>query len=76
MSMDSSSVCEKNKDGICDEKLKENHFEKLLINSPFNWKYLLSNKWRKPLERVGKTGLKTLQKSWLKQPSIGVYIGP
>ena len=38
--MESSSVCEKNKDGSCGEKLKKFTFEKLLINSPFEWKYL------------------------------------
>jgi len=63
MSMGCSSVCEKNKDGMCGEKLKEITLKTLLINSLFDRKYLLSILWRKPLNRVGKTGLKTLQKS-------------
>ena len=64
MSMGCSSVCEKNKDESGGGKTQEKiTFKTLLINSPFDWKYWLSNKWRKPLERVGKTGTKTLQKS-------------
>ena len=38
--MDSSSDCEKNKDGSYGEKLKKITFDKLLINSPLEWKYL------------------------------------
>ena len=68
MSMGCSSVCEKNKDGSGGGKLKKITFKILLINSPFDWKYLLSNKWRKPLERVGKTGSKPTKKSYRKQP--------
>ena len=67
MSMDCSSVCEKNKDGMCGEKLKEITLKTLLINSPFDWKYWLSNKWRKPLEGVGKTVVKVHLKSCQKQ---------
>ena len=63
MSMGCSSVCEKNKDGMCGEKLKEITLKTLMIHSPFDWKYLLSNMWRKPLERIGKTDPKTLLKS-------------
>ena len=62
MSMGYSSVCEKNKDGMCGEKLKEITLNTLDINSPFDWKYLLSNMWRKPLERIGKTGTKNSPK--------------
>ena len=40
MSMGCSSVCEKNKDGSGGEKLKKITFKTLLINSPFDWKYL------------------------------------
>ena len=37
--MDSSSDCEKNKDGMCGEKLKEITLKTLLINSLLIWKY-------------------------------------
>ena len=40
MSIGCSSVCEKNKDRMCGEKLKKITFKTLLINSPFDWKYL------------------------------------
>ena len=39
-SMDSSSVCEKNKDGNGGEKLKKITFKTLLINSPFDMEIL------------------------------------
>ena len=38
--MESSSVCEKTWIECGGEKLKKITFEKLLINSPFEWKYL------------------------------------
>ena len=50
--MDSSSVCEKNKDENDGEKLK-----KLFINSPFEWKYLA-------LKQVEKTSTID-KKNWL-----------
>ena len=34
--MDSSSMCEKNLDRICDKKLKKSLFKNLLKNSPFD----------------------------------------
>ena len=37
--MNSSSFCEKNKDGNDGEKLKKLFYKTLLINSPFEWKY-------------------------------------
>ena len=53
---------------MVEEKLKKSLKNTLDKNSPFDWKYLLSNKWRKPLERVGKTVVKIHLKSWRKQP--------
>ena len=47
--MDSSSDCEKNKDGSCGGKHKKITFEKLLINSPFEWKYLALKQVKKNL---------------------------
>ena len=66
--MDSSSVCVRKLGLKWWRKTQEITLKTLLINSPFNWKYLLSNKWRKLLNRVGKTGSKTTSKSFLKQP--------
>ena len=63
MSMDCSSVCEKNKDENGGEKLKKISFNTLdktplLIGS-------ISSQFcgERPLKRVGKTGSKSLQKS-------------
>ena len=58
--MDSSSVCVRKLGLKWWRKTQEITFKTLLINSPFSWKYLLSNKWRKPLNRGGKTIFKTL----------------
>ena len=72
--MDGSSVVWENKDWNGGGKLKKITSKTLLINFPFDWKYLLSNMWRKPLNRVGKTDLKTLQKSCRKQhPNPQIY---
>ena len=66
MSMGCSSVCEKNKDESGGGKTQRNHFYTLDNIFPLDWKYLLSNMWRKPFERIRKTGLKALLKSWFK----------
>ena len=53
---------------MVEEKLKKITLKTLLINSPFDWKYLLSNKWRKLLNGVEKTSSKPTSKSCRKQP--------
>ena len=73
--MDSSSMCVRKLGWNVWRKTQEITLKKLLINFPFNWKYLLSNKWRKPLNRVGKTIFKTLQKSYTKQSKKPQFIG-
>ena len=65
--MDSSNICVRKLGWNVWRKTQEITLKTLLINFSFDWKYLLSNKWRKPLNRVGKTIFKTLQKSFLKQ---------
>ena len=40
IAMESSSMCEKNLDRICGEKLKKPLFKTLLKNSPFDMKVL------------------------------------
>ena len=45
ITMDSSSVCEKNKDGMYGEKHKKITLEILLINSLLIWKYSSKNMW-------------------------------
>ena len=45
-----------------------------MINSPFYWKYLLSNMWRKPFERIRKTGSKSTKNLGEKQcPNPQIY---
>ena len=62
MSMGCSSVCEKNKDGSGGGNLKKSLCKTLLINSPFDWKYLLSNLWRKTSCKGRKNWLKNSPK--------------
>ena len=71
--MDSSSVCVRKLGLKWWRKTQEMTLKTLLINSPFSWKYLLSNKWRKTPNRVGKTSSKLTLKSWLKQPTKPLF---
>ena len=55
-------------DRVVEEKLKKSLLKKTFENSPFDMEVFALNKWRKPLQEMGKTSLKTHLKSCVKQP--------
>ena len=59
---------------MVEENSRKSLCKTLLINSPFDWKYLLSNKWRKPLNRVGKLAQNPLRNLIENSPQMPQFI--